>query len=56
MSINFVTQQEFVTSNIIGATSIKQSEENLDSINCTLSENVLDSIESTHKIYTYPCP
>ena len=56
MSINFVTQQEFVTSNIIGATSIKQLEENLDSINCTLSKNVLNSIEATHKIYTYPCP
>ena len=56
MAINFVTKQNFVTSNIIGATSIAQLEENIDSINCDLSEEVIKDIEKVHKIYTYPCP
>lgn len=56
MAINFVTKQNFVTSNIIGATSIDQLEENIDSINCDLNEEVIKEIEKIHKIYTYPCP
>jgi aryl-alcohol dehydrogenase-like predicted oxidoreductase len=56
MAINFVTKQNFVTSNIIGATSIDQHEENIDSINCDLNEEVIKEIEKIHKIYTYPCP
>ena len=56
MAINFVTKQNFVTSNIIGATSIDQLEENIDSINCYLNEEVIKEIEKVHKIYTYTCP
>ena len=56
MAINFVTKQNFVTSNIIGATTIAQLGENIDSINCDLSEEVIKDIEKVHKIYTYPCP
>ncbi len=56
MSLNFVTKQNFVSSNIIGATSLKQLNEDLDSINCKLSDDVVASIEEVHKIYTYPCP
>ena len=56
MALNFVTKQNFVTSNIIGATSIEQLEENINSINCNLSKEVIDEIEKVHKIFTYPCP
>jgi aryl-alcohol dehydrogenase-like predicted oxidoreductase len=56
MAINFVTQQNFVTSNIIGATSLKQLEENIDSVSCRLNEEVIKEINEVHKIYTYPCP
>ena len=56
MAINFVTKQNFVTSNIIGATSITQLEENINSIDCKLNEEVMAEIEKVHKIYTYPCP
>ena len=56
MAINFVTKQNFVTSNIIGATSIAQLEENINSIDCKLNEEIMDEIEKVHKIYTYPCP
>ena len=56
MAINFVTKQNFVTSNIIGATSINQLEENINSLDCKLNEEVMAEIEKVHKIYTYPCP
>ena len=56
MAINFVTKQNFVTSNIIGATSIAQLEENINSIDCKLNEEVIAEIEKVHKTYTYPCP
>ena len=56
MAINFVTKQNFVTSNIIGATSITQLEENINSIDCELNEEIMAEIEKVHKIYTYPCP
>ena len=56
MAINFVTKQNFVTSNIIGATSINQLEENINSLDCKLNEEIMAEIEKVHKIYTYPCP
>lgn len=56
MAINFVTNQNFVTSNIIGATSLEQLEENINSTDCNLNEEVIKEIEAVHKIYTYPCP
>lgn len=49
MSLAFVTQQPFVTSNIIGATNLDQLKENIDSIHLNLSQDVLDAIEEVHK-------
>ncbi|RXJ52204.1 aldo/keto reductase [Gelidibacter gilvus] len=49
MSLAFVTQQPFVTSTIIGATSLDQLKENSDSIHLNLSQEVLDAIEEIHK-------
>ena len=48
MSLAFVTQQPFVTSNIIGATNLVQLKENIESINLHLSTEVLDAIEAVH--------
>ena len=48
MSLAFVTQQPFVTSNIIGATNLVQLKENIESINLHLSTEVLDAIEEVH--------
>ena len=48
MSLAFVTQQPFVTSNIIGATNLSQLIENIESINLNLSTEVLDAIEDVH--------
>ena len=54
MSLAFVNQRPFVTSNIIGATSIKQLEENIDSINITLSEDMLKAINDVHAVIPNP--
>ncbi len=56
MSLAFVTQQAFVTSNIIGATSMAQLKENIDSINVTLSKDVLKAIEEVHELTPNPAP
>src|SRR5690606_35609245 len=48
MSLAFVNQQAFVTSNIIGATNLEQLKENIDSINITLNESVLAQINEIH--------
>lgn len=54
MSLAFVTQQTFVTSNIIGATNLKQLEENIGSINLTLSDVVLEQINAVHEVMPNP--
>lgn len=54
MALAFVTQQPFVTSNIIGATNMTQLKENIESINLTLSQEVLDAIEEVHKMIPNP--
>lgn len=56
MALAFVTQQPFVTSNIIGATSLEQLKENIDSINITLNENVLKAINDIHAEIPNPAP
>jgi len=56
MALAYVTSRPFVTSNIIGATSLEQLKSNLASAELTLSDVLLDEIESIHERYTYPCP
>ncbi|MBB3168931.1 aryl-alcohol dehydrogenase-like predicted oxidoreductase [Simiduia aestuariiviva] len=56
MALAFVNQQVFLGSNIIGATSLEQLKENIDSADITLSEVLLAEIEAIHKRYTVPAP
>jgi aryl-alcohol dehydrogenase-like predicted oxidoreductase len=56
MALAFVTQQPFVTSNIIGATSLEQLKENLDSSDVQLSDELLNAIEHIHTQHPNPCP
>ncbi|MBD8754880.1 NADP(H)-dependent aldo-keto reductase [Pseudomonas coleopterorum] len=56
MALTFVTAQPFVTSNIIGATSLEQLDSNLASIDLQLSEEVLAGIEAIHKAQPNPAP
>jgi len=56
MSLAFVNQQPFVTSNIIGATSLEQLKENIGSINVTLDNEILKQIEAVHAVIPNPAP
>ena len=49
MALAFVTQQPFVISTIIGATSMAQLKENIESIDVKLSAAVLEAIEAVHQ-------
>lgn len=54
MSLAFVNQMPFVTSNIIGATKMGQLKENIDSINVDLSNEVIAEINAVHAIIPNP--
>ncbi len=49
LSLAFVTQQPFVSNTIIGATTMAQLKENIDSIDVTLSSEIMEAIEAVHK-------
>ncbi|HAB01789.1 MAG TPA: aldo/keto reductase, partial [Pseudomonas sp.] len=56
MALAFVTRQPFVTSNIIGATTLAQLQSNLDSLHVTLSDELLAAIEAIHQEQPNPAP
>ncbi|WP_022959262.1 NADP(H)-dependent aldo-keto reductase [Spongiibacter tropicus] len=56
MSLAFINRQPFVTSNIIGATSLTQLKSNIDSAGLALSEAVLSDIEAVHTAHPNPAP
>ena len=56
MSLAFVNQQAFVTSNIIGATTMDQLKENVESINLELNEEIINDINLVHKNNPNPAP
>ncbi|CAM1371354.1 putative oxidoreductase, NADP(H)-dependent aldo-keto reductase [Tenacibaculum sediminilitoris] len=56
LSLAYINQLPFVTSNIIGATKMSQLKENINSINIELSEDILEEIEAVHKVIPNPAP
>ncbi|MGK0500399.1 MAG: aryl-alcohol dehydrogenase-like predicted oxidoreductase [Oceanicoccus sp.] len=56
MALAFVNQQAFVTSNIIGATSMAQLTANIDSVDIQLSDELLQAIDKIHLQSPNPCP
>lgn len=56
MALAFVNNRDFVTSNIIGATSMEQLKENIESIHMQLSDEVLKEIDNIHAQYPNPAP
>ncbi len=56
LALAFVNTRSFVTANIIGATTMQQLKENIDSINVDLREEVLERIEEIHQQQPNPCP
>ncbi|MDP2539920.1 NADP(H)-dependent aldo-keto reductase [Tenacibaculum discolor] len=56
LSLAYINQLPFVTSNIIGATKMSQLKENINSINIELSDAILEEIEAVHKAIPNPAP
>lgn len=56
LALAFVNQQSFLTSNIIGATSIAQLRENIDSLNVQLNAATIEKIHQIHSQYPNPAP
>ncbi len=56
MALAFVNSQDFVTSNIIGATNINQLEENINSYSIKLDKALIAEINKLNQENPYPCP
>jgi aryl-alcohol dehydrogenase-like predicted oxidoreductase len=51
MAIAFVNQQKFVSSTLIGATTMEQLRSNIDAINMKLSDEILNEIKLIRRKY-----
>lgn len=56
MALAFINQQAFVTSNIIGATTLAQLEENIASLDVVLDDALLQQIQAIHTLQPNPSP
>ena len=56
MALQFVTTRPFVTSNIIGATTMEQLRENIASTRLPLSDEIGEAIERIHQNHPNPAP
>ena len=55
-ALAFVNSRPFVTSNLIGATSLAQLKENIASVDVKLSPEVLAEIDALHEQQPNPAP
>ena len=56
LALAFVNQRPFVTSSIIGATTMEQLAANIASVDINLDKDVLRRIEDIHRAQPNPCP
>ena len=56
MALAFVNQQQFVTSTIIGATTLEQLKYNIDAFKIVLSNDILSEIEKIQELIPNPAP
>jgi aryl-alcohol dehydrogenase-like predicted oxidoreductase len=56
MALAFVNRQRFVTSTLIGATTMEQLATNVASVDVRLSDEVVEAIERVHRQQPNPCP
>ncbi|MFN7526791.1 MAG: aldo/keto reductase, partial [Dolichospermum sp.] len=52
----FVKSRWFVKSTIIGATTLAQLQENIDSVNVVLDQEIFAEIDAIHTRYPNPAP
>lgn len=56
LSLAFIEAQPFVTSTIIGATTMEQLKQNIATINVDLTPELLLEIDEIHKLQPFPAP
>jgi len=56
LALAFVLRQRFLTSAIIGATTLDQLKTDIGAATVSLGDDLLAALEDIHKRYTYPCP
>ena len=56
MSLKFLEIQPFVTSVIIGATTMEQLKTNIESVNVILTDEIIKEINEVQTTYPNPCP
>ena len=56
MALAFIRQQFFVTSTIIGATTLQQLQENIQTSQIELTEKIISDINKVQELYPNPCP
>ena len=56
MALAYVNSRSFLTSTIIGATTMEQLKTDIASIDLELEEDVVDAIEAIHEQHPNPCP
>ena len=56
MALAYINTRTFLGANIIGATTIEQLQENIESIELKLGNEIIEGIEMIHKQFPNPCP
>jgi aryl-alcohol dehydrogenase-like predicted oxidoreductase len=56
MALAFVNSRPFVTSNIIGATTMEQLKENIGSVDIDLDDKIIEKINLIHANNPNPTP
>lgn len=56
LALAFVNTRSFVASNIIGATTMDQLKENIETWDITLSDEVMTGVQEIHQQISNPCP
>ena len=56
LALAYVNSRPFVTSNIIGATTLEQLRSNIDSLSVQLSPEIIEQIDAIHKTQPNPAP
>jgi len=56
MALAYVNSRPFLTSTIIGATTLEHLQANIASVDIELPKDLLRSIELIHVQHPYPCP
>lgn len=56
LALGFVNSRPFTTSNLIGATTMAQLKENIDSVDAVLNDGILAEIDAIHTEHPNPAP